>query len=321
MTNHSTTSPNSRSRLPGQNLLLPRLTGLQKRQAKTFLTALLFLSPSLVLFLAFTFIPLIRTIILSTYLTDPIGRPTVFAGLLQYQRLFDSTATFLNSFSRSLLFVAYTVPTSMFLALILATLGNLRMRGISLFRIFFSSTIAVSGATASLMFLYLYHPTIGSLNYFLSLLRLPEIPWLTSEVTALPSVSLVTIWLQLGLNTVILLAAMQNIPEEIYESAMIDGANSWNKFTHITLPFLSSTFFFLLIVDMLAAFQTFTPVQVMTGGGPLDSTNLLVFSIFREFYINGKYGFAAAQSIMLFLIMLLLTIFQFVFVERKVFYE
>ena len=298
-----------------------RMSGVQWRQTKTFASAFLFLSPSIVLFLAFVFIPLIRTVILSTYLTDPIGRPSVFAGLLQYQRLFGSSSTFVNSFSRSLLFVLYTVPTSMLLSLGLALLGNLRLKAISLFRIFFSSTIAVSGATASLMFLYLFHPTIGSFNYFLSLLHIPEVPWLTSEVTALPAISMVTIWLQLGLNTVVLLAAMQNIPEEIYESAMIDGANSWNKFTHITLPFLSSTFFFLLIVDMLAAFQTFTPVQVMTSGGPLDSTNLLVYSIFREFYINGKYGFAAAQSIMLFLIMLILTIFQFVFVERKVFYE
>lgn len=130
-----------------------------------------------------------------------------------------------------------------------------------------------------------------------------------------------TVWLQLGLNTVILLAAMQGIPEELYESAMIDGANSWHRFVSITLPFLSSTFFFLLVVDMLAAFQTFTPVQIMTTGGPVDSTNLLVYSIYRQFYFNGRYGLAAAQSIMLFLIMLVLTIFQFVFVERKVFYE
>lgn len=135
------------------------------------------------------------------------------------------------------------------------------------------------------------------------------------------SVALTTIWLQIGLNTVIILAAMQTIPEELYESAMIDGANYWNRFIHITLPMLSSTFFFLLVVDMLAAFQTFTPIHIMTSGGPLQSTNLLVYSIYREFYFNGKFGFAAAQSIMLFFIMLVLTIFQFVFVERKVYYE
>jgi sn-glycerol 3-phosphate transport system permease protein len=296
------------------------LTGRQWRGLRKFLTALAYLAPSLFFFLTFVFIPLLSSIQLSTFLTDPIGRPAAFVWFLQYERLFSQPA-FLNSLSRSALFVLYTVPTTLLLSLGLAVLGNLRLPRIAIFRVIFSITIAVSGATASLMFMYLYHPTLGSLNYFLELLHLPPVNWLISDQSALFSVALVSAWLQVGLNTVILLAAMQGIPEELYESAMIDGASSWDKFWYITLPFLGSTFFFLLVVDMLASFQTFTPVQVLTGGGPIDSTNLLVYSIYREFYINGKYGFAAAQSIMLFLVMLVLTIFQFVFVERKVFYE
>ena len=119
----------------------------------------------------------------------------------------------------------------------------------------------------------------------------------------------------------ILLAGMQGISDELYESAMIDGATSWAKFRHITLPLLSPTLFFLLIVDSLAAFQVFTQIHVMTSGGPMDSTNVLVYSIYREFYFNGKYGFAAAQSIMLFLIILALTIVQFGVVEPRVHYD
>jgi sn-glycerol 3-phosphate transport system permease protein len=304
--------------------LLPRpnpgITRAQKREIKKFSIAMVFLAPSLIIFIAFTFVPLIQSILLSFYLTDPIGRPAAFVWFLQYERLF-STTSFINSLGRSASFVLYTVPTTLLLSLILAVLGNLRLRRISIFRIFFSSTIAVSAATASLMFLYLYHPTIGTLNYFLELVGLQPISWLVNEASALPAVSLTCVWLQLGLNTVILLAAMQGIPEELFESAMIDGANAWAKFRHITLPFLSSTFFFLLVVDILAAFQTFTPIHVMTSGGPADSTNLLVYSIYREFYFNGKYGFAAAQSIMLFVIMLVLTVIQFGVIERKVFYE
>lgn len=296
------------------------LTGVQWRGIRKFLTALLYLAPSLIFFLTFVFIPLLKTIELSTYLTDPIGRPAAFVWFLQYERMF-TQPSFLNSLSRSALFVLYTVPTTLLVALVLASLGNLRLKNIAIYRIIFSITIAVSGATASLMFLYLYHPTIGTLNYFLETVGLQPVKWLTSDQTALFSIALVSAWLQVGLNTVILLAAMQGIPEEIYESAKIDGASSWNQFWYITLPFLSSTIFFLFIIDMLASFQTFTPINVMTHGGPIDSTNLLVYSIYREFYINGKYGFAAAQSIMLFLVMLVLTIFQFVFVERKVFYE
>jgi len=296
------------------------LSGQQKRQVRTFFLALGYLAPSLIIFLVFIFIPLVRTFWLSSYITDPIGRPAMFVGLMQYKKLF-ATPVFMNSLLRSLMFVLYTVPTTLLLALVLAALANLRLRFISIFRIIFSLSIAVSGATASLMFMYLYHPSIGSINYLLEMIGITPIPWLVSESSALPAVSMVSVWLQLGLNTVILLAAMQSIPDELYESAMIDGANGWSRFVHITLPFLSSTFFFLLIVDMLAAFQTFTPIHIMTSGGPLDSTNLLVYSIYREFYFNGQYGFAAAQSIMLFLIMLGLTIFQFTVVERKVFYE
>jgi sn-glycerol 3-phosphate transport system permease protein len=296
------------------------LTGIQRRQIRTFLLALLFLTPSLVIFATFVFIPLLRTFWLSSYLTDPIGRPAAFVALDQYKKLF-STPVFINSLSRSTLFVIYTVPTSILVALGLAVLANLRLRYIQFFRIIFSITIAVSGATASLMFLYLYHPSLGFLNYILSWFRIPEIPWLIDARYALPAVAITCVWLQIGLNTVILLAAMQGIPEELYESAMIDGAGGLQRFRSITLPFLSSTFFFLMVVDTLAAFQTFTPIHIMTSGGPLDSTNLLVYSIYREFYFNGKYGFAAAQSIMLFFIMLILTIVQFVWVERRVFYE
>lgn len=296
------------------------LTGRQWRDMRKVLTALLYLLPSLILFFTFIFIPLVRSIELSLFLTDPLGRPAVFAGFLQYERLF-TQESFLNSMARSSQYVAITVPLTLLFSLVLAMLGNLRLKKIAIFRVVYSITIAVSGATASIMFMTMYHPTLGALNYFLELLGMPAVDWLISHESAIYSVAMVTVWLQVGLNTVILLAAMQGIPEELYESAMIDGASSWNKFRYITLPFLSSTFFFLLVVDMLAAFQTFTPVSVMTAGGPMDSTNILVYSIYREFYINGKYGFAAAQSIMLFLVMLVLTIFQFVFVEKKVFYE
>ena len=281
---------------------------------------MLFLAPSLILFITFVFVPLVQTISLSTYLTDPIGRPAKFIGFGQYERLF-ATDAFMNSLTRSAQFVLYTVPTVIILALILAALGNLRMKRISIFRIIFSITIAVSGATASLMFMYLYHPSIGAINYIFSLVGLPEVQWLISDKSALIAIAITAVWLQLGLNTVILIAAMQGIPEELYESAMIDGAGSWQRFRSITLPMVSSTIFFLVVVDTLASFQTFTPIQIMTSGGPLDSTNLLVYSIYREFYFNGKYGLAAAQSIMLFLIMLVLTVFQFTVVERRVFYE
>ena len=292
----------------------------RRREVKRLLLALAYLSPSLLLFLVFVFIPLVRSCILSMQRTDPIGRAVGFAGLMQYERLW-TNPQFLNSLQRTLLFVLYTVPATLVVAIGLAVLGNLRLRRIGIFRLVFSLTIAVSAATASLIFLYLFHPALGWLNYLLSLVGVPAIPWLTDVRTALPAVALVTVWLQLGLNTVILLAGMQGIPEELYESAMIDGASGWAKFRSITLPLLSPTIFFLLVVDLLAAFQTFTQIHVLTKGGPINSTNVIVFSIYREFYFNGQYAYAAAQSIVLFMIMLVVTIIQFGVIERRVVYE
>jgi multiple sugar transport system permease protein/sn-glycerol 3-phosphate transport system permease protein len=168
------------------------LSGVQRREIKKFLEALLYLSPALIIFAAFVFIPLARSVKLSTFLTDPIGRPVKFVGLLQYQRLFE-TPVFLNSLQRSIQFVLYTVPITLVVSMILALLGNLRLKRIDVFRMIFSVTIAVSAATASLIFLYLYHPALGMLNYLLSLVGLPAVPWLISDKTALLSVSLTTV--------------------------------------------------------------------------------------------------------------------------------
>lgn len=305
---------------PAQPVDNQQLKSYKIRQVKTFLTALLFLSPALIIFITFVFVPLVRSFILSTQLTDPIGRPVAFYGLENYRKLI-ANPDFAYSITRSLLFVLYTVPSTMFCALVLALLGNLRLKQIAIFRMIYSSTIAVSAATASLIFMYLFHPTIGSLNYLLSFLGINAIPWLVSDKTALIAISLCSIWLQIGLNTVIMLAAMQGISEELYESAMIDGANAWNKLKSITLPLMSPTLFFLLVIDILAAFQTFTQIYILTKGGPSESTNVIVYSIYRAFYFNGRYGFAAAQAIVLFFIMLSLTIIQFTVVEKKVHYE
>ena len=306
--------------LPTSSLRSAPKASARWRETKKVLLALAYLSPSLLIFVGFVFVPLVRSFLLSLQRTDPIGRAVGYAGLLQYQRLWDNPQ-FLNSLQRTLLFVIYTVPVTLVLAMGLALLGNMRLRRISIFRMIFSMTIAVSAATASLIFLYLFHPALGWFNYILGLLGLPDVPWLTDVRFALPSVALVTVWLQLGLNTVILLAGMQGIPEELYESAMIDGATGPAKFRHITLPLLSPTIFFLLVVDLLAAFQTFTQFHVLTKGGPINSTNVLVFSIYREFYFNGQYAYAAAQSMVLFLIMLVVTIIQFGVIERRVVYE
>ena len=307
--------------MPSSASAMPRpRRGAQIRATKDFVRAMLFLLPSLVVFVLFVFWPLWQNLWLSTYATDPIGRPSVFVGLDQYQRLLQNP-DFPNSLTVSITFALLTVPMTLVVSLFLAILTNARLRGVSIFRIIFSYTIAVSSATASLIFLYLFNTATGPLDYFLSLLKLPTVNWLTSPATALPALAITTMWLQLGLNTIILLAGMQGISDEFYESAKIDGAAFWDSFRHITIPLLSPTMFFLIVVDTLAALQTFTQVQVMTRGGPVQSTDVLVYAIYRQFYFNGNYGYAAAQATILFFIMLILTVIQFGVIERRVFYQ
>jgi len=294
--------------------------GAKGRERRNFLVALAFLAPSLIVFLTFVFIPLLRSVQLSLHATNPIGQMRDFVGLEQYRRTF-SEPEFYNSLRVSVTFAFYAVSCTVLLALGLALLGNIRIRGIAVFRAIFSSTIAVSGATASLIFLLLFNLAIGVFNYILDLLGLPRVPWLTDPSWALFSVSMVTIWLSLGLNTIIMLAGMQGISDELYEAARIDGAAFWSQFRHVTLPMLSPTIFFLIVIDTLAAFQAFTQIQVMTRGGPVNATNTLVYSIYRSFYFNGSYGYAAAQAVVLLFIMLALTSILLFGLERKVYYQ
>ena len=294
--------------------------GQRWREIRNVLMALVFLAPSLIVFAFFVFIPLIRSIELSFHLTNPLGQMRGGFTLEHYQTLF-AKPNFFNSVRVSVTFALYMVTLTIIFSMILALFGNIRLKGISIFRAIFSSTIAVSGATASLIFLFLYNPSVGVFNYLLDLSHLPRVQWLTDTSTALFSVSLVSVWLQLGLNTIILLAGMQGIPDELYEAALIDGAGFWQSLRNVTLPLLSPTIFFLIVVDTLAAFQAFTQFNVLTGGGPVDATTTLVYSIYREFYFNGNYGYASALAVILLLIMLIFTTLQFGVLERRVHYQ
>ena len=290
------------------------------RDLKDWSQALPYLAPSLLIFTVFVFIPLIRSVILSMHATNPIGQMTTYVEFKYYQRLLTSE-TFRNSLIITLKFVMYTVPAILITGLVLSTLANLRLRGVSFFRIVFSLTISISGATAALLFMFLYHPLLGSFNYLISFVGVDPIPWLIDVKWALIAVAIPRIWLGTGFSTVLLLAGMQGISEEYYEAAKIDGAGFWQSWRHITLPLITPSLFFLIVVTTLGAFQTFTEINVLTAGGPIDSTNVIVQEIFRSFYFNGQFGLASAQALVLFVVILALTIIQFGVLEKRVHYE
>lgn len=291
-----------------------------KREWRALGEALLFLAPSLLLYAVFYFVPLARGVYLSLYYTNPLGNPTTFAGLDQYAELFRSAA-FRSTVVATLLFAVYSVPTGIIVGLALALLANQRVRGINVFRTLFSSGIGVSAAVGALLWLLLFNPSLGLLNYLLSLVHLPGPDWLTDPNRAILAVSITTLWLMLGFNVIVLLSGLQGIPEELYESARIDGAEGRDTFRHITVPMLSPSLFFLLVVDTVTVSQAFTQIHLLTRGGPVDTTRALVYAVYLDGFVNFQFGFAQAEAFVLFLLILVLTAIQFGVVERRVHYQ
>ncbi|NYV65634.1 sugar ABC transporter permease [Bacillus sp. Gen3] len=292
----------------------------KKQRIKNFLHGLLFLLPSILLFSIFVFYPMIRTIYLSFFLTNASGETTVFVGLENYLNMFTSPI-FLKSIQSTFLFVLYTVPATIVISLFLAIIANEKLKGIGFFRTIFSSTMGISVAAASVFWMYLFNPTMGLLNQFLQSIGVESIGWLTDPAWALFSVSVTTVWMNIGFTFLVLLGGLQSIDSYLYESADIEGAGYFYKLRRITLPMLSPTLFFVLTVSIINAFQTFGQIDILTHGGPQNETNLIVYSIYREAFVNYQFGSASAQAVILFILILLMTALQFKLGERKVHYQ
>jgi sn-glycerol 3-phosphate transport system permease protein len=281
--------------------------------------ALLLLLPSLAVFGVFVFYPFVRTIWLGFFETDPFGGNQRFVGAEQYVGTVTS-ASFRNSLWVTLKFTLLTVPTGLALGLGLAILAHQKLRGLTIYRTIFSSTVATSVAVASLMFISLLSPSVGLINQAIRWFGGEPIFFLQSPGWALIAIAAVTVWQNLGIIFIVTSAGLQSLPEDLYESARLDGASAWSRFVDITVPLLSPTLLFGFVVLTITSFQTFGQVDLLTNGGPLQSTNLIVYSIFQTAFREFNPGQAAAQAVVLFLIVLALTAAQFKLIERRVFY-
>jgi sn-glycerol 3-phosphate transport system permease protein len=290
------------------------------RDARSLGVGLAYLLPSFLLFAVFVFIPLVRTMYLSLFYTRATGAISTFAGLDQYVELFTS-AVFRSGLIATGAFALYTVPASIGLGLVLAVMLNQRLRAISFFRTMMASTIAISAAVGSIIWLLLFNTSVGLLNYVLSLVGIAGPQWLIQPNVAIVAVSITTVWLVLGTNVIVLLAGLQSVPEEIYEAAHLDGARGIRLFTRITVPMVSPSLFFLLVVDTVQVLQGFTQIHLMTRGGPVDATRTLVYSIYLDAFQNFQFAYASSQAVVLFVLVLGLTLIQFRFVESRVHYQ
>ncbi|MFU1798479.1 carbohydrate ABC transporter permease [Paenibacillus azoreducens] len=282
--------------------------------------AYVFLAPSMILFIMFLFYPMLKSVYLSMTITDPRGQVAEFVWFENFAALFKSHQLYSN-LSVTLMFILYTVPTSLIWSLFLAAITHNKLRGMKIFQFIFSLPIVISVGTGSIIWFLLFHPTAGMLNYFLSLVHIGPIPWLTDPAWALISISLMTIWMNMGFLYIVLSSGLQGIPEELYESAKIDGSGPVRTFMRIVLPLLSPTIFFALIVSVIGAFQAFGQIHILTRGGPINSTKVIVYSIYQDAFVNFRFGIGSAQALILFVIILLLTVLQFKVLEKKVHYQ
>jgi len=280
----------------------------------------LFLLPNIVGFLVFSSIPVLVTLAISTLDWDMIRRPT-FVGLENYQQLLGEDAVFRQVLRNTLYYVLGTVPAGIGLSLLLALAMNSRVPGITFFRAVFFVPVITSSVAVAMIWRWLYNRDFGLVNTALLAIGLPAIPWLSSSAWAMPAVIIMAVWKRLGYDMVIYLAGLQAIPPQLYEAAEIDGAGRWHRFWYITLPLLTPTTFFILVISIIGSFQVFDLAFVLTSGGPGNATNTIVMYVYNQAFQFFHMGYAAAVAWVLFLMILLVTLVQWRIQKRWVHYE
>ena len=276
-----------------------------KKKKKLRITPYFYLVPSLLIFAVFLFYPFVKTVYLSLFMTNKMGQAKLFVGLQNYVDLLTSES-FRNSLKVTLIFVVIVVFGGMLLGLIAA------FPGIRVFSTAYALPMAIASSSAAMIFQIMLHPAVGIVNKLLGL----DINWLNDPHTALYCVAILTAWLNSGINFLYFSAGLGNIDETIYERASVDGASGVQQFFSLTLPGLSPIMFYTVVVNIIQAFQSFGQIKILTEGGPNESTNVIVYSIYRDAFFNYKFGSASAQSVILFVIIMLVTLVMFR-IEKK----
>ena len=279
-------------------------------------------APSLAVFGVFIFWPLVRTFQLSTTGQDLFGRPNRQVGLANFSAVLHDPQ-FGQVLEVTAGYVLLTVIPSILLALVLALLLQTPLRGLRVLRSAFAMPFAYSVAAASVVFAALFNPAIGIANYLVTSLGLAPISWLTKPGTALISIAITTVWMNVGYNMLVLLAGVGGVDEQLYEAARLDGAGTFRIARSITIPLITPSLFFLIVVDTIASLQSFGQIRLLTRGGPTGHTTTLVYWIYHTAFENGAsdYGTGSAQAIVLLAVVIVITAIQFGVLERRVFYR
>ena len=247
--------------------------------------------------------------------------PPEWVGIDNYLKMVTEDERFVQTLINTLYFTLGVVPLSTLLSLLAAVVMNQGLRGQTLFRTTYFLPTVSSGIAIALLWGWLYNAQYGLINYLLGMIGIPKISWLGDTRFAMPAIIIMTIWRSLGYNMVLFLAGLQGIPQEYYEAATIDGASRRHRFRYITMPLLSPTTFFVVILTMIGSFQVFEATYVMTQGGPFFSTYTMVLYIFFQGFQWFRMGYASALAYVLFAMILIVTLVQLRLEKRLVHYE
>jgi multiple sugar transport system permease protein len=280
----------------------------------------LFISPMVAGFLAFILVPIIAALGMSFTDNSLFGNAS-FVGFDNYSRAFAEDPVFWTTVGNTLYFSAGLIPLNLILALSLALLLNRRIRGIGLFRTAIFTPVVTSIVVWSIVWKYIFATEGGMVNQFLRLLGVQGPAWFYHLDLVMPIVIVVSVLKNVGLNMVIFLAALQDVPLMYHEAAIIDGASRWKRFTHITFPMISPAVFLALILTLIGSLKVFGQVYVLTGGGPGTSTYVLVYYIYQQAFTLFRFGYASAIAFILFAIILLITLMQWNIRKRWVHHE
>jgi len=283
------------------------------------LTFYLLISPWLIGLLVFVLGPIIASLVLSFFQWDLIS-PAKFIGLRNFKEMFTIDPIFWQSLKVTVIYVAFRVPLALVTALILALMMNQKVPGIGVFRTIYYLPSVVSGVAVSMMWIWVFNPNFGLMNGALSAIGISGPGWFSSTTWALPTMILTSLY-SVGSTAIIFLAGLKNIPDTLYEAADLDGASTLQKLFQITIPQLTPTILFNMIMLLITSFQVFTEALIITGGGPANSTMFFNLYLYQNAFAYSKLGYASALAWILFTLTFICALYVFKSSRKWVYYE
>ncbi|MEG2929121.1 MAG: sugar ABC transporter permease [Oscillospiraceae bacterium] len=286
---------------------------------KDIAMAYLFIMPAFISLIVFLLYPIVASFVISGFDWGLLTKP-IWVGLSNYKELFHDEI-FITALKNTFKWVIVYVPMSILASLGLALAMDMPLKGIGVFRTLFYLPVVTPIVVVSLLFVWIYNQEFGILNYMLSWIGVDPIGWLTDKRISLISIAIMSVWKWAGYNMLILLSALQGIPESLYEAAELDGITPWKKLIHIKIPLIMPSIYFVMLTSVIDAFQVFTEVYIMTNGGPGYATHTVSYYLWTSAFQYSRMGYACAMAVIMFIIILTVTVIQDKIMNKKVQYD